>query len=135
MGFIVMHIGWKLYKIYQVDSLEDSRPNLTQVAHHCSKLSNIVECLYNAVQYSMILQVLLQWRVGNINQNSNTQKALYQVSYGVSFVRILEKINRIITALHCIVFFTVHKPKKGLCIITNKIGNVASLFHIYPCSM
>ena len=44
----------------------------------------------------------------NINQTLNSQKTLHispsRVKYGVIFVRIWETIDRVITALHCILY-------------------------------
>ena len=53
---------------------------------------NTVGCLYNAVQYNMILHTSLQWLRPNINQSLSI---LY-------FVKILEKIDRVIKAPHSI---------------------------------
>ena len=61
---------------------------------------NTVECCYNAVQYNKILHTSLQWREKNINQRLNRQRHTYRASYGVSFARILGKID-FIMALHC----------------------------------
>ena len=48
----------------------------------------------------------LWWLQQNLNQTSNSQQAPHtspsRASYGVSIVRIWEKIDRIITAPHCI---------------------------------
>ena len=61
---------------------------------------------YNAVQYIMIFYTVLQWLMWNINQTSYSQKTPHtspsQVSYWMSIVKILENIDRIITAPHCI---------------------------------
>ena len=66
---------------------------------------NMVECRYNVVEYIMILHKTLQCQQQNINQTMNSRKTSYtspsRASYGVSLVRICEKIDRIITALHC----------------------------------
>ena len=70
-------------------------------------LGYTVECRYNAVQYNKILHTSLQWRGQNINKRLNLQKthhtSPYRASYGVSFVRIFDKIDRVITAPHCII--------------------------------
>ena len=54
----------------------------------------------------MILFIALWWLQQNLNQTSNSQQAPHtspsRPSYGVSIVRIWEKIDRIITAPHCI---------------------------------
>ena len=66
-----------------------------------------VECRYNAVQYCKILHKLLQELRQNINQMLDPQKTPHtpplRASYGVSFVNNCEKIERVITALHCII--------------------------------
>ena len=65
-----------------------------------------VECRYNAEQHNTILHTSLQELSQNINQRLNPQKtphsSPWRVSYGVSFVNILEKIDSFITAPHCI---------------------------------
>ena len=65
--------------------------------------TTIVGCCYNMVKYIMILQCALQWRQQDMNHPVNSQKSPHnlpcRVSYGVSFVRIWEKIYRIITSL------------------------------------
>ena len=54
-----------------------------------------VKCRYNAIQYERSEHNLITgW----------TQKR--RASYGVSFMRILEKTDRVITAPHCIMNFT-----------------------------
>ena len=72
---------------------------------HLISNTNTVECRYNAVQYNKILHTSLQWRGQNINKRLNLQKthhtSPYRASYGVSFVRIFDKIDRVITAPHC----------------------------------
>ena len=64
-----------------------------------------VQCLYNAVQYKKLLHISLQWRGQNINQILNLQKthhtSPWRVSYGVSSTRVVDKIDRVITAPHC----------------------------------
>ena len=58
----------------------------------------IVECHYNVVEFNMVLHTSLQEVRQNINQRLNPQKTLHtspwRASYGVSFVNILEKIDR-----------------------------------------
>ena len=54
-------------------------------------LVSTVECRYNAVTFVMILHSILRWQWQNVSQ-TNT---------GVSFVRILEKIDCVITAPYC----------------------------------
>ena len=64
-----------------------------------------VECRYNAVQFITILPPALRWQEQNVNQTSKSQHTPHtspsRASYGVSIVRIWEKINRVITAPHC----------------------------------
>ena len=63
-------------------------------------------CCYNMVKYNMILDTTLQWLRLKLKQSFNLQKtphiSPWRVSYGLSFVRILEKIDCIIMAPHCI---------------------------------
>ena len=73
---------------------------LPQNCRNCST----VECRYkdNAVQYNKILHIAMQWWVQNKNQTLDLQKthhtSPWRASYGVSFARILDKIDCIITA-------------------------------------
>ena len=64
-----------------------------------------MECRYNAVQYNMVLLTSLRWLRQDINQNLWPQKTIHaspwRASYGVSFVRILEKNDRVITVPCC----------------------------------
>ena len=65
-----------------------------------------VEGRCNAIQLITILFMALRWQEQNLNQTSNSQQTPHtspsRASYGVSIVRILEKIDLVITALHCI---------------------------------
>ena len=67
--------------------------------------NNTVKCCYNAVWYNMILDTSLQELRQNINHRLNPKKtphtSPWRARYGVSFVNILEKIDRLITTLHC----------------------------------
>ena len=70
--------------------------------------SYTVECRrYNAVQFITILHRILQWQQQNIYHISNSQQTPHtspsRASYGVSIMIILKKIDRVITASHCIV--------------------------------
>ena len=56
---------------------------------------NTVECRYNAVKYNMILHTSLQWLRQSIDQSLNPQNI---------FVGIWEKIDRAITASHCMMY-------------------------------
>ena len=66
---------------------------------------NTLEYRYNKVQYNMILYTWLQRLGQNMNVSINPQKtphnSPWRVSYGMSFVMILEKIDRVITAPRC----------------------------------
>ena len=62
-----------------------------------------VGCRYNAVQYYMILHIPLQWLGQNTNKSLNTQIIPHSNGRAMGcFFRILEKIDRVITAPHCI---------------------------------
>ena len=78
-----------------------------------------VECRYNAIQYNMIFHTPLHWLTQNINQALHSQKTLHispsWASYGVSIVMIWEKIDRIITAPHCINWWYNHYKHNTLC--------------------
>ena len=69
-------------------------------------INGTVECRYNAVQFIMILSSALQRQQQNINQTSNSRQTPHippsRVSYGVSIVRIWEKIDRVIMTPHFI---------------------------------
>ena len=72
---------------------------------------NTVWC-HNAVQYHMILHVAQQWLKQSICQTNAHKKtphstSLFQASYGVSYVRILEKIDCVIMAPHCMFAFSI----------------------------
>ena len=83
----------------------NSSPNQARITKFGPEVHNTVKCHYNVVQYNMMLHASLQWIMRNINQSWNTQKPLhiltYRGSYEVSFGRILEKIDHVITAPHC----------------------------------
>ena len=68
-----------------------------------------VKCRYNAVQYNMSWHKSLQELRQNTNQRLNPQKTPHtspsRASYAVSFVTILDKIDCVMTALHCIFIF------------------------------
>ena len=65
-----------------------------------------VECRYNAVQWSIILHTKLQLLMKSISHSSNPQNNIpYLALTGElwdEFVRIWERIDRVITAPHCI---------------------------------
>ena len=58
-----------------------------------------VKCHYNAVQF-FTLHTVLRWQWQNIDQTLNSQHTSW-VSYGVSVVRMSEKIDQLLMALHC----------------------------------
>ena len=64
-----------------------------------------VKCRYNAVQYCKILNTLLQELRQNINQMRDLKKtpntSPYRASYGMPFLSICEKNDRVITAQRC----------------------------------
>ena len=65
-----------------------------------------VECHYNMVQYCKILHKYLQELRQDIYQMLDSQNTPHtsplQMSYGVSFVNICEKIEGVTSARHCI---------------------------------
>ena len=71
-----------------------------------SIISDTVRCFYNAVQYNVLLHTTLQKLRQDISQTLHSQNTPYiwpsRASYGVSFVRILEKIGCVIMAPQCI---------------------------------
>ena len=66
-----------------------------------------VECRYsyNAVQYNMVLYMARQWLRQNINHKLNSPKTPHSspswMGYGVSIVRIIDKIDYVLTLPHC----------------------------------
>ena len=64
-----------------------------------------VECCYNTVKFVTILHSALWWQWQNISHTLDSIKTPHTspswASYGTSFVRTLEKIDCVITALHC----------------------------------
>ena len=89
-------------------SFASSKPDLIsmEIFIMLSFLWYTVECYYDAVHYNMILHISLQELRQNINQKLNPLKTSYTLPwraiYWVSFMNIFAKIDRIITALHCI---------------------------------
>ena len=65
-----------------------------------------VRCHYKTVQFITILHIALLKTVADsvsdFRITTDTSYLASRASYGVSFVKILEKINRVITAPHCI---------------------------------
>ena len=65
-----------------------------------------VECRYNAVQFITTSSSESQWQHQNENQTSESQQTPHtspsRASYGVPIVMICDKIDRVITAPHCI---------------------------------
>ena len=78
-------------------------------------LSYTVKCRYDVLQYNMVLHTSLQEVRQNINERLNPQKTPHtspgRTSYVLSFVNILEKIDRLITAPHYILREMVHVRK------------------------
>ena len=64
---------------------------------------------YSAAQHNMSLRMLQKWLRQNTHQRLYSQKTPHispsRASYGVSFVRIWVKIDRVITAPYCIFFY------------------------------
>ena len=60
-----------------------------------TQLEYTVECRYTAFQF--IRKSHTRWQQQNINQTSNSQD-----SYGVSVLRVLKKIDHVLTAPHCV---------------------------------
>ena len=92
-----------------------------------------VEYRYNAVQINMALHTSLQEVRQNINQRLNAQKtntspfntSPWRASYGVSPGNILEKIDRVITELHCTLWNMNMFDQK---VLTNDIENTYSFW-------
>ena len=65
-----------------------------------------VKCHYDRVQHIMILLKAMKWQQQNWNQVSNSQQTPHilpwRARYGLSVVRIWEKINCIVMAQYCI---------------------------------
>ena len=65
-----------------------------------------VGCCYNALKFVTILHSALWWQWQNANQILDSQNTSHtsrsRASYGVFFVKILEKIGRVITSPRCI---------------------------------
>ena len=86
-----------------------------QVSLYCQCVSNrdTEECCYNTVQYHRILQREIQWLWQNTNQSLYSQRTPHispsWASYGVSIVRILEKIDQIIMTMHCTAILCYHQ--------------------------
>ena len=80
-------------------------------------MNNLVWCCYNKVQYDTILHTKFWWMKQNINQELklNQRHAINspsRASYGVSIMRIWEKIDRIIT--------TLLSDKYGISLLSSK---------------
>ena len=85
-----------------------------------------VECCYNLFQYGIILHTALQKLRQNIIQSLCSQKTHLCVSYGVSVVRILEKSDHVIIALHCICVSEVGHYCLTKCIISLSVTHQAT---------
>ena len=68
-------------------------------------LGNTAKCRYNTVLFIPILRTTLRLQWQKVNQMLQSQQTPHispsRVRYGVSIVRILEKMDRVITAPHC----------------------------------
>ena len=77
---------------------------------------NPVVFRYNTVRYNMILHISLQSLIQNACQSFNIQNtphnSPYRVSYGVSFARNSETIDRVIATSHCSLFVVLIVPVK-----------------------
>ena len=71
---------------------------------HLISPGKTAECRYNAVQFITILHNALRWQQLNVNQTSNSQQTPHsspsRARYGVAIMRILKKIDRVITTPH-----------------------------------
>ena len=67
-----------------------------------------IECRYNSVHFIMILHTALWWQGQNMCQTLTSQLTPHTspswARCRVSFMRILEKTDRVLTSLHCISF-------------------------------
>ena len=108
-NFAFYHVDWpRVLLLFKY--LVCSAPNRHLIAH-----LNTVGCRYHVVKYNMILDTRLQWLRWNLNQSLNLQKTPHtwpwRASHGVSFVRIVEKIDHVIMAPHCI------EPVSMICVL------------------
>ena len=91
-----------------------------------------VECLYNAVQFTTILFMALRWQEQNLNHTLTSQHTPHsspvRAMYGVSIVRILKKIDRVITAPLCIQ--PIREAYKALPLNVRSIFSGMSYIHI-----
>ena len=105
---------WCWWRFSVIDINTSVAAGLTQII-----IIITVECCYNTVQYNMVLDIALQWLKQNINQNLDSQKTSHSLpsraSYGVSIVRILEKINFLIMTPHCIWFVILWRCYNESC--------------------
>ena len=105
-----------------------------ELVGHFHYVLSTVECRFNAVQYNNIFHSPLHWPTQNINQISYSQKTLHilpsQASYRVSIVRIWEKIDCVIRALHCIYWFWFIW---FWCHSYNHHGTRLSMVWMFPC--
>ena len=65
-----------------------------------------IECCRHAVWFNTIKHTTLRWQWQNVNEilipHQTRHTSFLRASYGVSIVRILETIERVITVPHCI---------------------------------
>ena len=68
--------------------------------------NELTVCRNDSAQFNIIFRTPLHWLTQNMNCSLDSQKTLHispsRVSYGVSFVRNLHEIDRVITAPYCI---------------------------------
>ena len=62
---------------------------------------NTIDCRYHVAQYNMILHTSLQLLSHSLNSQNTSHTLPWRASYGIDFVRIWEKIDCVIMALHC----------------------------------
>ena len=100
-----------------------SKSNLSPIYKwcFCQHWLSMLHHIIVKVQWSAVITrsnlslyyIKLWWRQRNVNQISNSQQTSQtsssRASYGVSIMRILKKIDRVIMALHCIMS-SLHFP-------------------------
>ena len=95
-------------------------------ANNADSVSMSRRCSYSAVPFITIWHAALQCQQQNMNQTWSSQQTPHsspsRASYGVSVVGILRKIDRVITAQHCIIvllsiFFAGHRCLYGSSLV------------------
>ena len=116
--------------------------NVTQIFSTLTPYNNTVNCRYNAVQYNTMLPTSLQCLWQSINQSLNAQNTSHTSPLTGEvwnyFVRIWEKIDRVITAPHCIVFVWGSlswrvRPLLANINLTRYLGSVTVCQHRFFC--